>query len=180
MAPDERVPARVEGPDGLLSGETLGQRIARLRCLLGWTQQELADRLAISRVAVSHLEMGLSVPSERTIVLLAGVFHLEPLELVDGTAYPEAKAERLPLIAARYTEVDLQVALLERDLDWLARLGRESSAEVLAEQVRAEWQRRIANLGSRALDPGERRLLAEARAALADDTPRTGQSARRA
>ena len=46
--------------------ENLGRRIARLRGSLGWTQQDLAARLAISRVAVSHLEAGLSVPSERT------------------------------------------------------------------------------------------------------------------
>ena len=85
--------------DDARPGETLGQRIARLRCLLGWTQQELADRAAISRVAVSHLEMGISVPSERTLALLAGIFHLEPPELVEGTSYPDAKAERLPLVA---------------------------------------------------------------------------------
>jgi transcriptional regulator with XRE-family HTH domain len=110
-------------------GETLGQRVARLRCLLGWTQQELADRAAISRVAVSHLELGITVPSERTLALLAGIFHLEPPELVEGTSYPEAKTERLPLVAARYTEVELQVALLQRDLAWLARLpGLEGAA----------------------------------------------------
>ena len=73
--------------------ETLGQRIARLDPG-PWTQQELADRVAISRVAISHLEMGISVPSERTVALLAGAFHLEPIELVEATSYPVAKAER--------------------------------------------------------------------------------------
>jgi transcriptional regulator with XRE-family HTH domain len=89
----------------------LGRRIARLRRELGWTQQELADRLAISRVAVSHVESGVSVPSERTITLLAGVFKLEPVDLVADTDYPVAKAERLPVTAARYTEVELQLRL---------------------------------------------------------------------
>ena len=89
----------------------LGRRIARLRRELGWTQQELAERLAISRVAVSHLESGVSVPSERTITLLAGVFKLEPVDLVADTDYPIAKAERLPVTAARYTEVELQLRL---------------------------------------------------------------------
>jgi transcriptional regulator with XRE-family HTH domain len=146
---------------------SLGQRIARLRCRLGWTQQELADRLAISRVAVSHLELGISVPSERTVVLLAGVFRLEPHELVEGTAYPDAKAERLPPVAARYTEVELQIALLQRDLSWLARLGDTSADQGLAERVRAEWQHRLDALRSSVLDAGERRLLAEAAALLA-------------
>ena len=45
-------------------GESLGRRIAAHRAKLGLTQQELADRLAISRVAVSHLESGLSDRSE--------------------------------------------------------------------------------------------------------------------
>src|SRR5262245_9075186 len=102
--------------------ESLGQRIARLRARRGWTQQELADRLAASRVAVSHFEMGLATPSERTVVLLAGLFSQEPHELVAGTGYPAAKAERLPLVACRYTEVEFQLALLRRDLEWAARV----------------------------------------------------------
>nr|MBA2283396.1 helix-turn-helix transcriptional regulator [Acidimicrobiia bacterium] len=103
--------------------ENFGRRIAGLRARLGWTQQVLADRLAMSRVAVSHLEAGMSVASERTVVLLAGVFKVEPDELVTGTNYPRAKAERLPTEAARHTELDLQLALLDRDLEWLARCG---------------------------------------------------------
>ena len=167
-------------PDDGPVGETLGRRVARLRCLLGWTQQELADRAAISRVAVSHLELGITVPSERTVALLAGIFHLEPLELVEGTSYPEAKVERLPLVAARYTEVELQVALLRRDLAWLDRVARlgASGAEHIADEVRSEWRTRLAALAATATDPHERRLLTEASATLALQTPRIGQSAR--
>ena len=93
--------------------ENLGRRIADRRAKLGWTQQELADRLGISRVAVSHLEAGMTDPGERTVALLAGVFKVEPHELVGGTSYPPAKAERLPVVVARYTEVELQLALLD-------------------------------------------------------------------
>ena len=74
-------------------GNVLGRRIADHRAKLGWTQQELADRLGVSRVAVSHLEAGMSYPGERTVALLAGLFKLEPHELVAGTAYPTAKAD---------------------------------------------------------------------------------------
>ena len=83
---------------------------------LGWTQAELAERVGISRVAVSHLEAGISTPGERTVALLAGVFKVEPHELVAGTDYPAAKAERLPVVAARYTEVEHQLALLDARL----------------------------------------------------------------
>ena len=96
--------------------EKLGRRIADHRAKLGWTQQELADRIGISRVALSHLEAGMSDPGERTVTLLSGVFKVEPHELVADTTYPRAKADRLPLVTARYTEVELQLALLEHDL----------------------------------------------------------------
>jgi transcriptional regulator with XRE-family HTH domain len=166
------------GHDELPAGDTLGQRIAWLRCQLGWTQQELADRIAISRVAVSHLESAISDPSERTVVLLAGVFHLEPFELVAGTSYPEPKAERLPLVAARYTEIEHQVAMLRRDLSWLAQLGTSPAFDELAERTRDEWRRRLADLASGTLDQHERRLLTDARAALAAEPRRIGHSAR--
>jgi transcriptional regulator with XRE-family HTH domain len=94
---------------------SLGVRLAAHRKALGWTQQELAERLGASRAAVSHLEAGLSVPSERTVALLAGIFKCEPHDLVAGTAYPPAKAERLPAVVCRYTEVELQLRLLEAD-----------------------------------------------------------------
>jgi transcriptional regulator with XRE-family HTH domain len=138
--------------------ESLGQRIARLRAQRGWTQENLAERLAASRVAVSHFEMGLALPSERTVVLLAGLFKQEPHELVAGTSYPAAKAERLPTIACRYTEAELQLALLERDLEWAARLRPGA----LAEQVVAEWRARLASLRQSADDAGEQRMLDEA------------------
>jgi transcriptional regulator with XRE-family HTH domain len=142
--------------------ETLGQRIARLRTQAHWTQQELADRVAISRVAISHLEMGISVPSERTVALLAGAFHVEPSELVDETSYPVAKAERLPLVAARYTEVELQVALMRRDLEWAERFAREPDVRCLSAEVRQTWLCRLGNLSTTVADPRERRLLADA------------------
>ena len=134
--------------------ESLGARIARLRAALGWTQEGLAARLAASRVAVSHFEMGLALPSERTVVLLAGLFKLEPYELVAGTSYPPAKAERLPAVACRYTEAEQQLALLRRDLEWAARLGAADRRELIG-----EWRARLASLRQAAYDDAERRLL---------------------
>ena len=54
--------------------EGLGRRVADHRAKLGLTQQELAERLGISRVAVSHIESGVTDPGERTVTLLAGLF----------------------------------------------------------------------------------------------------------
>ena len=138
-------------------GESLGRRIAAHRAKLGLTQQELADRLAISRVAVSHLESGLSDPGERTVTLLAGLFKVEPHELVAGTSYPVGKAERLPVVTTRYTEVELQLALLDADLLWLEHL---SPGE--AERLLTSWRSRLGFLADHAHDPREAVAVADA------------------
>ena len=139
----------------------LGVRIAGLRLDLGFTQQELADRVAISRVALSNLESGRSVPGERTVTLLAGIFGMEPYDLVQGTSYPVAKVDRLPVVAARHTEVALQLALLDRDLRWL-----EAAPQDVAARVLREWRRDLAQLRDRTVDPRERRRVERALDAL--------------
>lgn len=137
--------------------ERLGRRVADLRAKLGWTQQELADRLAISRVAVSHLESGLSEPGERTVTLLAGVFKVEPHELVADTTYPAAKADRLPLVAARYTEAELQLRLAQQDLERVELLAPHEADAVLR-----AWLDRLRALRELTADRSERDVLAEA------------------
>lgn len=134
--------------------ENLGRRIARLRTGAGWTQADLAARLAVSRVAVSHLEAGITVPGERTVALLAGLFKLEPHELVAGTSYPPAKAERLPLVVCRYTEVELQLRLLDAEIE---RTGAAFDP-LLAE----EWRRRLTKLRRASHDRREREAVDEA------------------
>ncbi|MBC8077332.1 MAG: helix-turn-helix transcriptional regulator, partial [Chloroflexales bacterium] len=123
--------------------EALGRRIARLRADRGLTQHELAERLAISRVAVSHLEAGISTPSERTVTLLAGLFKLEPAALVADTFYPDARAERLPLVACRYTEAELLAQLLARDKQWLDRLRGRPGWQALALDTCQHWFERL-------------------------------------
>jgi transcriptional regulator with XRE-family HTH domain len=134
--------------------ESLGRRIAKLRAELGWTQQDLADRVAVSRVALSHLESDLSTAGERTVALLAGVFGMEPHDLVAGTSYPVAKADRLPLVVARHTEVELQVRLLDRDLELHAITSDPSVLE--------GWAHRLRTLRRVTHDPRQRQLIDQA------------------
>jgi len=133
---------------------SLGKRIAKLRADLGWTQQELADRIAVSRVALSHLESDLSTAGERTVTLLSGVFGLEPHDLVAGTTYPPAKADRLPLVVSRHTEAELQVRLLDRDVELFLRTGDRTLLD--------GWAARLADLITAAHDPRQRTLLEQA------------------
>jgi transcriptional regulator with XRE-family HTH domain len=132
--------------------ESLGDRIAKHRTELGWTQAELAGRVGISRVALSHIESSISTPGERTVALLAGVFKVEPHELVADTDYPAAKAERLPLVAARYTEVEHQLALLD------ALLAAITDARERARVV-GHARAQLSELLARAYDPREQAIL---------------------
>jgi len=134
---------------------SLGARLAAHRKALGWTQQELAERLGASRAAVSHLEAGLSVPSERTVALLAGIFKCEAHDLVAGTGYPTAKAERLPAVVCRYTEVELQLRLLESD---------EASGRLEG------WDERLRLLAKEAWDRREQQAVRAARRRLSGRT----------
>jgi transcriptional regulator with XRE-family HTH domain len=132
--------------------ESLGHRIAKHRAALGWTQAELAERVGISRVALSHIEAGISNPGERTVALLAGVFKVEPHEMVARTDYPPAKAERLPVVAARYTEVEHQLAILDAQLALVP-----DAAE--RERVVAASRDRLVSLLTHAHDRRERAML---------------------
>lgn len=127
------------------------------------TQADLAARIAISRVALSNLESGRSEPGERTVTLLAGIFGLEPADFVADTSYPGAKVDRLPLVAARYTEAELQLALLDRDLRWL-----ESAPRAVAERVVSQWRLDLIDLEGSTFDPAQRRLVRAALARLVD------------
>jgi transcriptional regulator with XRE-family HTH domain len=142
--------------------EPLGRRIAAHRARLGLTQQEVATRLALSRNAVSYMETGDSIPSERTIVLLAGLFGVEPHELVAGTDYPEAKADRLPLVAARHTEVAARLLALDAELRWVLQLplGQRS---VALDTIDVE----LLTLERQALDRREQAAVREARRRVA-------------
>jgi len=130
-------------PSKQATPEPIGKRIARLRAERGWTQQGLSQRLAVSRVAISHMEMDLTIPSERTITLLAGVFKVRPHELVEGTTYPLAKAEKLPLTTCSYTSLELDLSLFENDLRWLERLEGINGWAHYADQVKEHWQKRL-------------------------------------
>jgi transcriptional regulator with XRE-family HTH domain len=148
--------------------EPLGRRISEHRQAAGLTQQQLSARIAMSRAALSHLEAGITVASERSVCLLAGVFGIEPHALVDGTDYPIAKAERLPLFVARHGHVDLVLALLDNDLTWCARLEDRATTT----RVVDGWLRRLADEAGAAMDHGERDRLRRARAALLALLPR--------
>lgn len=150
--------------------ESIGQRIARYRSKNGWTQEKLARRIAVSRVAISHLEMGLSIPSERTIALLASVFKIAPHEFVSATSYPQAKADRLPVTVAWYTQRDQQMSLLNRDLLWLQRIADSLERQRLSAHLVEEWLPQLNVWLNECCDVGERQEYSDLRRLLLNGT----------
>ena len=59
-------------------------RTKELRKALGLTQQEFADRLKITRGAVSNWDLGHSVPSDAAVSLICRVFNVREAWLRDG------------------------------------------------------------------------------------------------
>ena len=110
-------------------------------------------------VAMSNFNLHFHLQREhlRIAVRFANQF-VEPHEFVAGTTYPLAKAERLPAVAARYTEVEALLLLLDNDLAWLERTGRIDERRVLD-----EWEARLRAVDGSMLDQRERELLRSAR-----------------
>ena len=145
---------------------SIGKRIAQLRVERGWTQQYVADRIAISRVAVSHIEMDLTIPGERTITLLAGLFKMIPLTLVEDTTYPKAKSDRLPLNVCCYTQLENDLSLLENDLQWLELIQDTQNLFKYRIQVYNRWSTQLSEWYSGTFDPQEKALIQQARVKL--------------
>lgn len=148
--------------------ESIGRRIAYLRQKNGWTQQSLADRLAMSRVAISHIEMDLTIPSERSITLMAGVFKLSPTGLVEGTTYPNAKVERLPELTTTFTELELKFALIINDLEWLDRLDNSDIRYKCIREILDKWSPLIESYSLSYTDEHETNLVLKMQQILKD------------
>jgi hypothetical protein len=98
------------------------------------------------------MEMDLTSPSERSLSLMAGVFKLSPIELVEGTTYPEAKMERLPEVTTTYTEPEMNYTLLKNDIEWLNRLD---------DPRQKKWTREVVENWSLLLVHGDKRFSDE-------------------
>lgn len=61
----------------MISMEKVGYKIKELRTQQNLTQDNLADKLYVTRQAVSKWEMGQSLPTVDNIIDLMGLFHCD-------------------------------------------------------------------------------------------------------
>ena len=72
---------------------TLGERIAYYRGALGLSQWELAEKLGVSRQAVSKWETDAGLPDLDRLIALSGLYNITLDELVKGAAPSPAPAD---------------------------------------------------------------------------------------
>lgn len=69
--------------------DDIGKFILELRTNKGWTQEELANMIPITRQAVSRWEQGKSIPDSSTLVILSEIFDVSINELLSGKKIPK-------------------------------------------------------------------------------------------
>ena len=121
----------------------LGDKLVALRKKNGHSQQELADRLEVTRQTISNWELGQGSPSLDKAVKLAKIYHVSLDDLVENQVeivVKEKKQESSRLLKrlegkkVRISGSDMEL-LLESGLDW----GYNSAVKVL--EVNDEWMR---------------------------------------
>lgn len=99
---------------------------------------------------------------------MAGVFKISPTELVEGTTYPRAKAERLPELTAIFTETELYFALLKNDTEWIDRLDVPDMKLNTIRVVLSKWFLLLENWENKITDEHEKTILLSMRQLLND------------
>lgn len=72
-------------PEDPAAGKTLGEALKARRTSCGMTQEFVAERLGVSRQAVSKWENGTSDPSTSNLLALARLYGVSVEELLAGT-----------------------------------------------------------------------------------------------
>jgi transcriptional regulator with XRE-family HTH domain len=90
-----------------------GQRLAALRHARGWTQAELAQRLATTSKMVTYYEREAENPTRKTIEKIADVFGVDPVEFL-GEANTSKNAHK-PGPASRLQQLTQRLGTLPRN-----------------------------------------------------------------
>ena len=72
---------------------TLGEKLSSLRKKQGWSQEELAEKLNVSRQSVSKWESDLSVPDIDKIIKLSEIYAVSTDYLLKSDTRPKEERE---------------------------------------------------------------------------------------
>lgn len=128
-----------------MEGKSFGEMLRQARVLKGLTQEEVAERIGVSRVSVSHWERGVSAPDDIHAVDLALIFGKE---LLDWPMESEAREQssRMRATSSRLREADVSYVPIRMP---------QSIYDLVAQRIS---MLRVAGLPERAIVFGERLL----------------------
>ena len=75
---------------------TIGEKITHLRIANKISQEQLAEKLGVSRQSVSKWEMDQSLPHIDKVLLICELFSVSADELLHTATHPEAVLPRMP------------------------------------------------------------------------------------
>lgn len=108
--------------------KTLGEKIAQLRREKKLTQQEFADRMSVSRQAVSNWERDKNEPDVSALKQIGKLFGVDMNELLDDVQHPVKPMDtrRLTVLYAAVLAVNLIyfLSLVQKTSSWTAAFGR--------------------------------------------------------
>ena len=126
----------------------LGEKLMTLRKKSGYSQQELADRLKVSRQTISNWELNQGAPSIGKAKELADIYKISLDDLVGDEVEVVARKKREPdlhvlkklvgkMVKLECSDIDLA---LEEGNDFFS-IGKVKVLEVDGEWLRVEYQR---------------------------------------
>ena len=100
----------------------LNQNIKTVRKNKGFTQEDLANRLHVTRQTISKWEKGLSVPDSEMLLAISEVLET-PVSTLLGETVIETEADSLKAISEKLEVINLQLAqrktMRRRTIHWL-------------------------------------------------------------
>ena len=78
-----------------MNSDKIGKFIYELRMKQGYSQYQLADKIPISRQAVSKWERGETIPDSSTLIRLSDIFNITINELLKGERIKKPSIEEL-------------------------------------------------------------------------------------
>lgn len=132
------------------SAGSLGERLVQLRKKHGYSQQEIADRLSVTRQTISNWECGQGAPALDKAAELAAIYRISLDELAGLAGEREAPGEDAPKAPA----VDLHI--LKKLEGWRCQLEftEENTIDAVMDGL-------LNNANVRILEVGERRVRIE-------------------
>jgi len=72
-----------------MNAQVIAENLVRLRQSLNWTQEDLSDKLNVSRQAISKWETGLSIPSLETLLELSRLYKITINEILEPSIHEQ-------------------------------------------------------------------------------------------